>query len=142
MLGEMQSNFCYTQKQILCSNSCNLHSNSPLQRVRNFNVYHIFSNTKVGMHCTGCSFTSQLRCDTEHFGPCQQLPTDLEVGALCSVEGRYDVERGKHSKDQFELVHGTLEVAMETKAPDFEDCLKVKQDCKAHLEDTMTQTVQ
>ena len=39
-----------------CSNSCNLfiifYSNSPMQRS--------FSNTRVGMHCTGCSFTSQI----------------------------------------------------------------------------------
>ena len=37
-----------------------------MQRARNFNVYHIFSNTRVGMHCTGCTFMSPLRCNTEH----------------------------------------------------------------------------
>ena len=31
-----------------------------MQRVRDFNVYRIFSNTRVGMHRTGCNFTLQI----------------------------------------------------------------------------------
>ena len=58
MLGKMQINFnilCNT-KPILHSNSCNLYV---IWIERGFNVNCIFSNTMVGMLCTGCSFTSQ-----------------------------------------------------------------------------------
>ena len=40
----------------------NLYSDSPMQRARNLDVIvnHIFGNTRVGIHCTGCSFTLQI----------------------------------------------------------------------------------
>ena len=44
-------------KPNLYSKSCNLYySNYPMQRARDFSVYHIFSNTRVGMQCKGSSF--------------------------------------------------------------------------------------
>ena len=59
----MHRNFCYT-KTILYSNSYSLYviatAIPPLQGARGFNVYGIFSNTMVGMHRKGCSFTSQI----------------------------------------------------------------------------------
>ena len=31
-----------------------------MQKARDFHVYHIFSNTGIEMHRTGCNFTSQI----------------------------------------------------------------------------------
>ena len=64
MLGGMHCNFCYT-KPIFYSYHCNLYVICiviPQCKGQGIliNVYSIFSNTRVGKHRTGYSFTSQL----------------------------------------------------------------------------------
>ena len=65
ILGEKASIFAMYTKPILCSNSCNLYSPG----ARNFNVSHIFSNTRVGMHPQVVVLHCKLQCDTERSGP-------------------------------------------------------------------------
>ena len=52
---------------------------------------------------------------------------------MCSIERRYDMQRGTEGRDEFKLVDGTLDVTMETETPDLEHCLHVKQDGENNL---------